>query len=223
MKILEAVSQTGRNGAMIYARRVIPLLRARGHEVWLAARPDSWIARETAGEATLIATDFSRWPLAEPRRVADICRREGIAVAHSHLTRAHNFCLWARALGGPPVVAHAHSHHFQLHWYFHRLIVAVSQGNLRRLRARGAALGARGRVLHNFVDTDKYSPCEEAKRYSGGGDPLRVAFGIPADAPVVVQVAEINPRKGQSCALRAAARVRRAQPDARFSFIGAER
>ena len=51
MRILEMVSQYERNGAMIYARRIIPLLRARGHEVWLAARPDSWIARETAGEA----------------------------------------------------------------------------------------------------------------------------------------------------------------------------
>jgi len=222
MKILEAVSQHGRNGAMIYARRIIPLLRARGHEVWLAARPDSWIARETVGEATLIPTDFSRWPLVEPRRVADICRREGIAVAHSHLTRAHNFCLWMRALGGPPVVAHAHSHHFQVHWYFHRLVLAVSHGNLRRLRAGLAALGARGRVLHNFVDTEKFGPAPELA--TGERDPLRAACGIPAEAPVVVQVGEISPRKGQLEALHAALHVRRARRgQTRFVFIGAER
>lgn len=223
MRILEMVSQYERNGAMIYARRIIPLLRARGHEVWLAARPDSWIARETAGEATLVATDFSRWPLAEPRRVVEFCRRERIAVVHSHLTRAHNFSLWLRALGGPPGVAHSHSHHFQPHWYFHRLVVAVSHGNLRRLRARLAALGRRGRVLHNFVDTEQFSPRASLQPVSGGADPLRAAFGIPVNAPVIAQVAEINPRKGQLCALRAAARVRRARADAQFVFIGAER
>jgi glycosyltransferase involved in cell wall biosynthesis len=220
MKILEAVSQHGRNGAMIYARRIIPLLRARGHEVWLAARPDSWIAQETVGEVTLIPTDFARWPLTEPRRVVELCRREGIAVAHSHLTRGHNFCLWMRALGGPPVVAHAHSHHFQPHWYFHRLVVAVSQGNLRRLRAGLAALGARGRVLHNFVDTEKFAPAPVVA--AGKHDPLRAACGIPADAPVVVQVGEISPRKGQLCTLRAAVRLRREGVPTHFVFIGAE-
>jgi glycosyltransferase involved in cell wall biosynthesis len=223
MRILEMVSQYERNGAMIYARRIIPLLRARGHEVWLAARPDSWIARETAGEATLVPTHFVRWPLAEPRRVAELCRRERIAVVHSHLTRAHNFSLWLRALGGPPGVAHSHSHHFQPHWYFHRLVVAVSRGNLRRLRARLAALGRRGRVLHNFVDTAKFAPRASPADASAGNDPLRAAFGIPAGAPVVAQVAEINPRKGQLCALRAAARVRHARADTHFVFLGAER
>jgi glycosyltransferase involved in cell wall biosynthesis len=224
MRILEAASQTGRNGAMIYARRIIPLLRARGHEVWLAARPDSWIAQETAGEATLIATDFSRWPLTELRRVGEICRRERIEVTHSHLTRAAGFCALLRVLHGVPSVAHAHSHQFQLHWYFQKLVVAVSRETLRRHRRWGAALGQRGRVLHNFVDTEKFAPVSSATVTGGGGiDPLRAACGIPADAPVVLQLGELNPRKGQLDALAAAARVRRAHPAARLVFVGAER
>ncbi len=222
MRILEAASQVGRNGAMIYARRIIPLLRARGHELWLAARPDSWIAQETAGEARLIATDFSRWPLAELRRVADICRHERIEVTHAHLTRAAGFCALLRVLHGVPGVAHAHSHQFQLHWYFQKLVVAVSGETLRRHRRWGAALGRRGRVLHNFVDTEKFVPAV-AMMAGGGLDPLRTVCGIPADAPVVLQVGEINPRKGQPDTLAAAVQVRRAHADARFVFIGTER
>ncbi len=221
MRILEAVSQTGRNGAMIYARRIIPLLRARGHEVWLAARADSWIARETAGEAKLIETDFSRWPMTELRRMAEVCRHERIEVTHSHLTRASNFCLLLRILHGIPAVAHAHSHQFQPHWYFQKLVVAVSRETLRRHRRRGAAWGQRGRVLHNFVDVEKFAPA--AVGADGGLDPLRAAGGIPAGSPVVLQVGEINPRKGQLDTLQAAARIRRAHPAARFVFVGTER
>ncbi len=220
MRILEAASQVGRNGAMIYARRIIPLLRARGHEVWLLARPDSWIAQETAGEAQLVPTDFSRWPLTELRRVAEICQRERIEVTHSHLTRAAGFCALLRVLHGVPGVAHAHSHQFQLHWYFQKLAVAVSRQTLRQHRRWGASLGARGRVLHNFVDVDKFAP---APAGGGGTDPLRAACGIPADAPVVLQVGEISPRKGQLDTLRAAAQLRKGRGGTtRFVFIGTE-
>jgi glycosyltransferase involved in cell wall biosynthesis len=206
---------------MIYARRIIPLLRARGHEVWLAAKADSWIARETAGEAKLIETDFSRWPLAELRRVADLCRRERIEVTHSHLTRASNFCLLLRLLHGIPAVAHAHSHQFQPHWYFQKRVIAVSRETLRRHRRRGAAWGRRGRVLHNFVDVKMFAPVMATAR--GALDPLRTACGIPDGAPVVLQVGEINPRKGQLDTLRAAALVRHTHPAARFVFVGTER
>ena len=210
----------GRNGAMIYARRIIPLLRARGHEVWLAARPGSWIAQETAGEAQLIETDFSRWPLTELRRVAEICRRERIEVTHSHLTRSAGFCALLRVLHSVPTVAHAHSHVFQVHWYFQKLVVAVSGETLRRHRRWGAALGKRGRVLHNFVDVERFSP---ATASGGGIDPLRAACGIPADTPVVLQVGEISPRKGQLETLHAARRVRQARRGrTRFVFIGPE-
>ena len=219
MRILEAVSQIGRNGASIFARQLIPRLQARGHEVWLAAAPDSWIAQETAGQVRLVATDFARWPLAELRRVAEFCRAERIDVVHSHLTRAANFCALLRWLHDVPSVAHAHSSHFQPHWYCHDLMVAVSPQTLQRHRWRLAGLGSRGRVLPNFVDTERFAPA----RPGGGGDPLRIRLGLPADAPVVVQVGEISERKGQLTTLEAAARVRAACPGVRFVFLGIER
>jgi hypothetical protein len=63
MRILVAASNLGTNGAVVYAKRLIPLLQAAGHDVWLAAEPGSWIERKKAGQVPLLPTDFRRWPL----------------------------------------------------------------------------------------------------------------------------------------------------------------
>lgn len=216
MRILEAVSQQGKNGAISYARQIIRLLHERGHEIWLAASADSWIAQETAGEARLIATDFARWPLRELRRVAGLCRAEGIQVTHSHLTRSANFCAVLRRLHGIPSVGHGHSAHFRLHWYAHDLVVAVSGATLRAHQRRLAARGRRGVVLHNFVDGEKFSPVAA----DAASHDLRATLGLPADAPIVLQVGDISPRKGHLQAVRAAGIVAQAVPGVRFVFIG---
>jgi glycosyltransferase involved in cell wall biosynthesis len=216
MRIIEAVSQLGRNGAIVYARQIIPMLQARGHDVWLAAPPDSWIAAELAGQVPRVPTTFARWPLGELDRMAAFCRQEKIDLVHSHLTRAANFCALLRVRHGIASVAHAHSNHAQPHWYFHNLIIAASAATLRQHQRRLAARWPQGAVLHNFVDAKKFAPHAEASSY----DPLRAAFGIAREAPVVLQVGAIDPRKGQQITLQAAARLRRDWPSARFVFIG---
>ncbi len=216
MRILLAVSQWERNGAAIYARRVLPMLEARGHHVWLAAWSDSWIAKETAGSVELLDTRFARWPLTELRRVADFCHRERIDVVHSHLTRAANFCALLRILHGVRSAAHAHSNHFQPHWWAHDRVIAVSRATLRAHRSRLAGLGRSGQVLHNFVDTVRFSPAGERE------DRLRPLISVAPGTPVVVQLGEISPRKGVLYTLQAAAHLRAAHPQAHFVFIGKE-
>ena len=108
MRILEAVSTSGLNGAVLYARRIIPELQARGHEIALAALPDSWIAREMHGEVEIIETRLERWPLDELRRLAGLIREREIDLVHSHLTRANNFCALLHALFGVRNVCHSH-------------------------------------------------------------------------------------------------------------------
>jgi hypothetical protein len=53
--------------------------------------------------------------LAEVRRVADLRRARGIAVVHSHLTRANNFAVGLHLLHRFSGVVRAHANHFQLH------------------------------------------------------------------------------------------------------------
>lgn len=213
MNLLIAASNTGCNGAIVYARRLAPLLAARGHRVWLAARPDSWIAEATRGEVPLFPTDFSRWPLAELRRVADFCRAESIGVFHSHLTRASNFGALLQLLHGVPSLAHLHANHPQVHAWFHRRVLAVSSDTLARWRRLGVGLGARGAVVPNFVDPAVFAPRD-------GEDRLRSVIGAAPGDPVLICVGTVDRRKGQDFAAAAWADIRRAHPRARLVLVG---
>lgn len=214
MNLLLAASNKGCNGAIVYARRLAPLLAARGHRVWVAAQPGSWIAAQLRGEVPVLETDFTRWPLDESRRVAAFCRDNGISVFHSHLTRASNFGLLLQTLHGIPSVAHLHTNHPQLHAWFHRRVIAVSGETLSRWRRRLVGLGRRGAVVPNFVDMGVYRPPQ------GRADALRPALGVAPGTPVVMVLGNLSRRKGQDQAVKAWAAVRRVHPAAVLAVIG---
>lgn len=213
MRIVVACSNQGRNGCAVYAGRIAPLLAARGHDVWVAAEPGSWLARETAGHVPQLITPFRRWPLDELRRVAEFCRRERIDVFHSHLTRAHNFGCLLQLLHGVTSVAHMHNECFRGHGYFHSRVISVSRYSLRCHQRWLYARGGRGVVLMNFADIDRFRP-------AAGEDRLRKELGVPAKTPVLVMVGEVTPRKGQDIAALALQIVRRRHPDAVLAIIG---
>lgn len=214
MRILVASSNRGVNGAVVYARRIAPLLRSAGHHVILACEPGSWIESAVGAEVPLLRTDFSRWPLREADRVAAICRTEGVDVVHSHLTRAGNFAALLRARHGVPSVAHLHANHPQPHTGLHDLLIAVSRDTAARQRAVPWNWSVPVEVLPNFVDPAQFRPA------SAGTDPLRAALGITLSTPVVAVIGLISRRKGQDLAVRAFAEVRRSRPDAVLAVIG---
>ena len=213
MRILLASSNQGVNGAVVYANRIIPLLQAAGHEVWLAAQPGSWIERANAGRAPLFATDFRRWPCDEVDRVAAFCRRERIDLVHSHLTRSSNFAAVLRGRHGVTSVAHLHANHPQLHVGFHDLLIAVSESTRDHHRILPMGWGATIVHLPNFVDAAEYAP-------AAGPDGLRAALGTDASRPVFLLVGALCHRKGQDVAARAIGLLRRRHPDALLALVG---
>lgn len=213
MNIVIATSKLKVNGAVVYARRIIPLLSSRGHRVWLAASPDSWIAARTAGQVPLLPTDFRRWPLGEVHRIAGFCRHERIDLFHSHSTRASHFGALLQTLRGVPSVAHLHSSTFEAHAWFHKLVIAVSHHTLACHRGRLAGLGGRGVVLPNFVDMDALRP-------SAAGDRLRPLLGVPPETPVLLVAGQICRTKGQDLAVRSLGIVRRSYPSAVLALVG---
>lgn len=66
------------------------------------------------------------------------------------------------------------------------------------------------------VDTDLFRPMPESRAET------RTAWGVPADAPVIGCVANINPQKGIVELVEAFGLARRAIPDARLVVVGAE-
>lgn len=214
MNLLIGSSNAGCNGAIMYARRLAPMLQGRGHRVWVAAQPGSWMASQLAGEVPVIETDFSRWPLGEVDRIGRFCRDNGIQAYHSHLTRASNFGLLLRLRHGIPSIAHLHTNHPQLHAWFHRRVIAVSGETLARWRRRGVGLGARGAVLPNFVDLGKFRSAD------GRPDLLRPALGAPPSSPVVLVLGTLSRRKGQDQAVAAWEAVRKVHASAVLALVG---
>lgn len=215
MRVLVASSNRGVNGAAVYARRILWQLRAAGHDAALACEEDSWVGRDLPADVPVLRTDFTRWPFDEGDRAAAWCRRHGIELIHSHLTRSGNFAAILRQRHGIRSVAHLHANHPQLHTGFHDLLIAVSADVARRHRLLPWNWMTEVVTLPNFVDAADFSPAS-----AGEPDPLRAALGVAAATPVVAVVGLISRRKGQDLAVRAFAELRRARPDAVLAVIG---
>ncbi|MEY5005458.1 MAG: Capsular glucan synthase [Verrucomicrobiota bacterium] len=215
MRVLVASSNRGVNGAAVYARRILWQLRAAGHDAALACEEDSWVGRDLPADVPVLRTDFTRWPFDEGDRAAAWCRRHGIELIHSHLTRSGNFAAILRQRHGIRSVAHLHANHPQLHTGFHDLLIAVSADVARRHRLLPWNWMTEVVTLPNFVDAADFSPAS-----AGEPDPLRDALGVAAGTPVVAVVGLISRRKGQDLAVRAFAELRRARPDAVLAVIG---
>ena len=215
MRVLIASSNRGVNGAAVYARRILWQLRAAGHDAALACEEDSWVGRDLPADVPVLRTDFTRWPFDEGDRAAAWCRRHGIELIHSHLTRSGNFAAILRQRHGIRSVAHLHANHPQLHTGFHDLLIAVSADVARRHRLLPWNWMTEVVTLPNFVDAADFSPAS-----AGEPDPLRAALGVAAGTPVVAVVGLISRRKGQDLAVRAFAELRRARPDAVLAVIG---
>jgi len=86
---------------------------------------------------------------------------------------------------------------------------------LEKLHCRGRPLDQPTSVFTCPVNTDRFRPPSAAERRA-----LRAELGIPADAPVVGTIANINPMKGIEWFIRAATRINADRPDAWFVICG---
>ena len=73
-------------------------------------------------------------------------------------------------------------------------------------------------VVPPGVDTDRFRPLDEAERAS-----VRRELGLPVDAPLVVSVSRLVPRKGMDTLIRAAARLGRTEPELVVAIAGSGR
>jgi glycosyltransferase involved in cell wall biosynthesis len=91
--------------------------------------------------------------------------------------------------------------------------IAVAEPHGRYLARHEGCPAAKIRVIPNGVDAERFRPRPPVAA-------LREAIGLAADAPVAGIVAALRPEKNHQLFLRAAARVCRELPKARFLIIG---
>ncbi len=93
------------------------------------------------------------------------------------------------------------------------LAIANSEAGRVAALARGFP-ASRLVVVPNGVDTERFHPDHPA------GEALRLAWGIPAEAPLIGLVGRLDPMKGHAVFLAAVALMAARRPDLRFVCVG---
>jgi glycosyltransferase involved in cell wall biosynthesis len=156
-------------------------------------------------------------------RLAGLMRRQRIDAVVT--VGAGDKMFWGRLaarLAGVPVIAAAlHSTGWPDRVQFaNRLLapitdafIAVAEPHGRYLAAHEGCTAAKIHVIPNGVDVERFCP-------RPADAALRLELHLAGDAPVVGIVAALRPEKNHALFLRAAARVLRAVPKARFLIVG---
>jgi L-malate glycosyltransferase len=161
------------------------------------------------------AADLAR-STAAVRRLARVWRAD---VIHANGVRAGLLSIGAARPGGPPLVVQVHDHlPRNALGLMVRLIIAAGADRVMavsRSTAHDFDAGLPRRVAHPVyisIDKSRFGPA--------GADGLRAELGLAADTPLLGEVAQITPWKGQLEAIEALAHVRRVLPAAQLVLVG---
>jgi glycosyltransferase involved in cell wall biosynthesis len=236
MRILFANHTGAWSGAEVSLMRVIAGLRD-AHDVCVAC-PSSGPLRDAMDRAgiehlPLPAVDASLrlHPVQTPVGLGQLgagglalsraARRFRADVVHANTTRAGLMGAVALRFGTPPVVVRAHEHLPLTHAgrvartalvRTASAIVAVSDYTARKFN-EGLSVPIATRV-YNSIDHARFDP----ERVQPAG--LRDELGLDRHTPLLGQVAQITPWKGQDTAIRALAALRHDGLDARLVLVG---
>lgn len=242
MRVLFANHTSDWSGAEVALLRLIHGLRdGEGVEPGVACPADGPLvdALEAAGIPHLdlpsVQANFAIHPVRTPRAVLQL-GRAGLALrsaarafdadlVHANSLRSGLSAAVAARLGCPPIVVQAHEHLPPgLGGRAIRSVLARSASALTAVTDEGVAnleLGKpayrrtpRAVRIYISIDLDRFDPTSVDTRA------VRSALGVPAEAPLLAEVAQISPWKGQDVAIRALARVRERHPDTRLALIG---
>nr|WP_177213885.1 glycosyltransferase family 4 protein [Streptomyces radiopugnans] len=221
------------------ARVVTDLVRAQtaaGTRAVVACPPGGALGRDAAAAGAEVAD----WPArrepgpglyGEAVRAARLVRRIGPDLVHTHSAKA-GLALRLALRGRVPTVHQPHAWSFdavggataRLALYWERLaarwadrVLCVAGDELRHGEASGVR--ARWAVVHNGVDTRRFSPADEAAR-ARARTTLPALAGVPPHAPLAVCVGRLCRQKGQDVLLRAWPEVAARVPGARLVLVG---
>lgn len=179
--------------------------------------------RAAGAEVTCFPARGAAGMLARVPAVARHLRRHRVDVVHCHLPLAGVVGRLAGRLAGVPVVYTEHNLMERYHpltraanlatWRLQARVVAVSAEVAASIEARTAA-PVPVEVVPNGVPVDRlrHDPAAAAE--------VRRRHRIPADAPVVGQVAVFRRQKRLDRWLEAAAAIRRGRPETHFLLVG---
>jgi len=197
LRILQVITARRFYGAERVLLHLCEGLRDRGHEVWVACKPNEDIEHELRGLdiPTFVMPIAGKVNPAAPFRLAGLARRLKVDVIHTHLSSASLWGSVAGRMAGVPVVAEVHALNSRRCFMLAHRIVTCSEGVRRHLQ--GLRVPAqRMEVLYNGLPLRLFEGLQS-------GAEVRRELGLPGDAPVIGAVAHLAPKKGQRYLLEA--------------------
>jgi glycosyltransferase involved in cell wall biosynthesis len=190
----------------------------------LATRRGGTLATRAAADGVALL-DLPWGPGLDPRaawRLRAAVRGFRPRILHAHDSHALTVALVARALAGRaqprPLVVATRRVDFPVRrgsgWHRADHVIAVSDA-VRRVLTAGGVPDARVSVVPDGIDPD------EVRRGAQRPLDIRARLGLPAAAPLAVNVAALVPHKDQATLVRAAAAARDLRPDLHWIIAGA--
>lgn len=223
MRILHTESSRNIGGQELRVVEEMEWFQKNGHDVLLAAAPDSGIQQAAAERGLKVAPINFRGSF-NPLVVLSLlaaCRRHHAQLIVTHSSR-DTFAAWPVAtLLRIPLVRYQHickplktGFWQRLAWrHAQRCIVAVSESIRRRLLEQKLAIASSIHVIGEFVDLKTFHP-------SVSPSDVRARQGIPADATLITHIGMIRPDKGQRILVQSADHILTKHPNCWFLFAG---
>ncbi|UCF88153.1 MAG: glycosyltransferase family 4 protein [bacterium] len=238
--VIHAITKLEFGGAQQNTLYTVAALDRSRFEPLLISGPGGYLEEEALrmGVDLKVAPHMERpiRPVPDARAYRELARLmepygKGIAIVHTHSSKAGILGRWAARRAGIPVIVHSiHGFGFtpaqspSLRWLLRAAekrtsgitdhFIAVSESN----RADGVRLGLfdsdRCSVIRSGFDLRRF---REAQKPAPG---VLEDLGIPPDAPVILMVACLKPQKAPLDFVRMAALVHRDLPEARFLLAG---
>jgi len=214
LRILQVITARRFYGAERVLVHLCEGLRDRGHQVWVACKPNEDVERELARlDIPAFAMDIAgKANPAAPFRLAGLARRLRADIIHTHLSSAS---LWGSIAGrmiGVPAVAEVHALNSRRCFMLAHRIVTCSEGVRRHLLAHDVPAD-RMDVLYNGLPLRLFEGLRS-------GAEVRQELGLPLDGPVIGAVAHLAPKKGQRYLLEAVLLLRARYPNLVCLFVG---
>jgi glycosyltransferase involved in cell wall biosynthesis len=219
LKILQISSASSFGGGERYVTDLTNSLIARGHDLYLAVRPQSPLPRHVQLPPEKILTLPLRNALDVPsaHELDRYVRRRRIEIVHAHMARDYSLAAYATRRNRETKFVATRHVLFQLNrLHRHTLaratkVIAVSQAVARELRAQRILNERQIAVIPNGVDVDRFKCDFDREEF------LR-RMGLPSDCLLVGSIGELRALKRHDDFIRAAALV----PHAHFVLAGVD-
>ena len=217
MKILQISSASSFGGGERYVTDLTNSLIARGHDLYLAVRPQSPLPRHVQLPPEKILTLPLRNALDVPsaHELDRYVRRHGIEIVHAHMARDYSLAAYATRRNRETKFVATRHVLFQLNrLHRHTLaratkVIAVSAAVARELRSQRILSDKQIAVIPNGVDVDRFNRAPALDR---------ARLGLPEDCLLVGSIGELRALKRHDDFIRAAPLV----PHAHFVLAGVD-